>query len=369
VPDTVLLTGLPTLLARRLAREVLAYDGARVVAVVRPALIEGARAFASALPAAQRARLTLLEGDVVAIDFGLSGAELRRLARDVTVVHHAAHARYVGVEPQVAETLNVRGTREAIEVARALESLRVFVQHSTAYVSGDRRGLVLEEELERGQRPRNAVETTMLRAEKIVRAASDRLPTIVVRPTTIVGDATTGEIDRLDGPYLLLSLLLSSPAEIALPHPTDGDAHLHLVPVDHVARASVALSQTPSAVGMTFHLTDPRPLTARQTFDLFARAAGRRVPRGAIPAQLAKALLRTPGLDRFARSPRAFLDQLATPVVYSTRNADAVLSPRGLTAPSLESYVDAMVAFVRDRQTEQRRRRVEEPEIEDDPLV
>lgn len=367
--ETVLVTGLPTLLARQVTRELLATESTRVVAVVRPALHEGARAFAASLPAPQRKRLTLLEGDAAAIDFGLSGAELRKLGREVTCLHHAAHATYLGVDATVAETMNVRATREAIEVARALGQLRAFVHHSTAYVSGDRRGTVLEAELDRKQAPRNVVEATRMRAEKLVRAASDRLPTVVVRPTTIVGDSSTGEVDRLDGPYLLLLLLLSSPAEIALPYPTEGDAALHLVPVDYVARAAVALGRAPEAIGLTFHLADPKPLTVRQTFELFARAAGRRLPRGSIPANIAKALLRTPGLDRFVRSPRAFLDQLATPVVYSTRNADLLLATRGLAAPALETYVEAMVASVRDRQHEQRQRRDAVVDQEDDPLV
>ena len=54
-------------------------------------------------------------------------------------------------------------------------------------------------------------------------------------------------------------------------------------------------------------------------FELVARAGGRRGPRGSIPANLAKALLRAPGLERIAKSPRAFLETLTTPVTYEAR--------------------------------------------------
>src|SRR5438309_597100 len=89
-------------------------------------------------------------------------------------------------------------------VLTGLPTLLALVHKSTAPVSGDRRGMVLESELDRGQRARNVVEATKLRAEKIVRNAAREVPVIVVRPTTVIGDSQTGEVDRLDGPYLLV---------------------------------------------------------------------------------------------------------------------------------------------------------------------
>lgn len=365
--ETVVLTGLPTLLARRIAQRVLDAPRARLVAVVRAKFQESARQFVDELPREARDRVTLLEGDAASMDFGLSGREFKRLAAEVDLIHHAAQVTYFGVDERTADAVNVRATREALELARAATHLRAFVHHSTASVSGDRRGMVLESELDRGQRPRNVVEGTKLRAEKIVRNAARDVPVIVVRPTTVIGDSLTGEVDRLDGPYLLVLLLLTSPAELAMPLPSHGEALLHLVPVDYVAAASVAIGRDPRAVGQTFHLVDPSPLTMRRTFELVARAAGRRLPRGFIPANVTKALLRTPGLERFVKSPRAFLDQLVTPVQYNARNTEAILSGTGLHAPPFESYVDTLVTHVRERVLAERKKRAE-AEI-DDPLV
>lgn len=365
--ETVVVTGLPTLLARRIVQRVVEAPHSQVVGVVRTKFLEAARAFVDELPGDARKRVTLLEGDAASMDLGLSGAEFRKLAADVDLVHHAAQVTYFGVDERTAEAVNVRATKEALELARAASHLRAFVHHSTAYVSGDRRGLVLESELDRGQRPRNVVEETKLRAEKIVQRAARDLPTIVLRPTTVIGDSKTGEVDRLDGPYLLVLLLLTSPAELGFPLPTQGDALLHLVPIDFVADAAVAIGRDPRAVGRTFHLCDPAPLTVKKTFELVARAAGRRLPRGFIPANLTKALLRTPGLERFVKSPRAFLDQLATPVQYSTRNTEAILDGAEIAAPPFESYVETMVGYVRERVVAERKRRAE-AEV-DDPLV
>ena len=166
---------------------------------------------------------------------------------------------------------------------------------STAHVCGDRRGVVTEDELQAGQAFRSVVEETKARGEKLVRGAMDRLPIAVMRPATIVGDSITGEVDRFDGPYLLVLLVVTSPPDLALPLPGRGDELLNLVPIDWVARAAVALGRDARSHGRTFHLVDPRPLAARRVFELVARAGGRRGPRGSIPANLAKALLRAPG--------------------------------------------------------------------------
>ena len=366
--DVVVLTGLPSLLARAVCLEILRSDpGARVEAVVRTKFVDEARAILDDLPAAQRKRVRVLEGDAAAIDLGLSGAERRALAREATLIHHCAQVTYLGVDRKTAEHVNVGGAREAVELAASCEKLRCLVFHSTAHVSGNRRGLVLEDELDAGQSFRNVVEETKARGEKVVRGAMGRLPIAVMRPATIVGDSRTGDVDRFDGPYLLILLVVTSPPDFALPLPGRGDEALDLVPIDWVARASVALGRDPRACGRTFHLVDPKPLSARRVFELVARAGGRRGPRGSIPANLAKALLRAPGLDRIAKSPRAFLETLTTPVTYDARNADDLLPSLGVpVCPPLESYVDKLVEYVQER-VRQRRARDADVEI-DDPL-
>ena len=365
--DVVLLTGLPSLLSREVCFEIVRSDPtAHVEAVVRSKFLEDARAALDRLSAEERKRVHIVEGDAAAIDHGLAGAEFKSLARRVTRIHHCAQVTYLGVDTKTAEQVNVGGAREAIELAASCEKLECLVFHSTAHVSGDRRGRVLEEELKAGQAFRSVVEETKARAEKLVRGAMARLPIAVMRPATIVGDSVTGEVDRFDGPYLLILLVVTSPPDLALPLPGRGDERLNLVPIDWVARASVALGRDPRSHGRTFHLVDPHPLTARRVFELVARAGGRRGPRGSIPANLAKALLRAPGLDRIAKSPRAFLETLTTPVTYDARNTDELLASIGVSAcPPLESYVDKLVDYVQERVRQRRATKKADAEVED----
>jgi thioester reductase-like protein len=368
--DVVLLTGLPSLLGRAVCAEIVRTDPrAAVYAVVRAKFLDDARAMLEDMPPEHRDRVHVVEGDAAAIDFGLSGGEHKVLAREVTRIHHCAQVTYLGVDRKTAEHVNVRGASEVLEFAASCERLEGLVFHSTAHVAGDRRGVVLESDLKAGQAFRNVVEETKARAEKLMRDAMERLPIAVIRPATIVGDSRTGEIDRFDGPYLLVMLVVTSPPDFALPLPGLGDEPLNLVPIDWVASASVALGRDPRTRGRTFHLVDPQPLPARRVFELVARASGRRGPRGSIPANLAKALLRAPGIERIAKSPRAFLETLTTHVTYDASNTEELLVSLGISAcPALETYVDKLVEYVQHRMRQRQTPRKPDAEVED-PLA
>jgi len=367
--EVVLLTGLPSFLSRKMASQILAAEKKTLLyVVVPPKAADETKAFVDELPKDQRGRVALLDGDAASMDMGLSGAELRAVGAEIDRIHACAQVSYLGVDRPTAEHVNVNGAREALEVAGACASLKMLVFHSTARVSGNRTGLVREEDLDRGQSFSNVVEETRARAEKMMRDRMGKLPICVVRPSLVVGDSATGEVDRLDGPYLLIMLILTSPPDLALPLPGRGDLPLHLVPVDFVVRAAHALGRDRRAAGRTFHLVDPVPLNARRVFELVAQAGGRRMPRGSIPANLTKALLRTPGLERFVQSPRAFLDALVTPVEYSASNASELLAGTDIRCPPFESYVDKLVEHVQQRLREKKASRRPAQDAED-PLL
>jgi hypothetical protein len=165
--------------------------------------------------------------------------------------------------------------------------------------------------------------------------------------------------------------MLSSPVDLRVPLPGRGDVPLNLVPIDYVVDAGYAIARDPRSVGRTFHIVDENPPTARRVFELIAEAAGRPGPVGSLPSQLATALLRTPGLERFSHIPRTFLEQLATEVIFDARNTRELLAGTGIECPKAASYLPVMVEYVRTQQ--QRRaadkvRRARVDEAEEDPL-
>ncbi len=366
-----LVTGFPTsFLATRVVHKLLAGEPAlELRLVVQDRALERANAVVGSMGRSDRERVRILEGDCAAMDLGLSGAEIVELAGEVDVIHHCAAMTYLGVEPEAARYLNLEGTREVLELAREAEHLERLVHWSTALVSGARRGYVLESELDAAAGFRNAIEKTRSEAEALVRRASEHVPTTILRPSIVVGDSLTGEIDRLDGPYLLVLLMLNAPMDLRMPLPGRGDIPLNLVPIDYVVDAGYAIAKDRRSLGKTFHLVDPEPVTARRVFELIARAAGRPVPRGFVPTNLATALLRTPGLERFAHVPRAFLEQLATEVVYDDRNAREILDALDLRCPPFDSYAEVMVDYVRRQQASRRAQSREDDTQEiEDPL-
>lgn len=365
---TVLLTGFPaSLLARRLLDKILAAEPkTKIVCLVPRRFAERAAELLDRLAPAELERVELLRGDTAAMDFGLSGRRYLELVRSIDVIHHCAAVSYPGVRRELAERVNVGGTGEVLELVDTSDRLERLVFWSSALVSGARQGRVYEGELVRPARFHGVVEETRFRAEAMVRDAMERVPTVILRPSNVVGDSRTGEIDRLEGPYLLILLMLSSPIDLRMPLPGSGDAPLNLVPIDHVIDAGYAIANDPRAVGRTFHLVDERPPSARRVFELIADATGRRGPRGHVPTQLAAALLRTPGLERLSQVPRAFLEQLATDVVYDARNARELLDGTGIECPPAASYLPVMVAHVRKEQERRARAREAERVARDD---
>ena len=357
--DVSLVTGFPAFTARRLARRLLETDARETVhLLVRDKFRRQADELVKALPAQQRRRISLLAGDVVDMDLGLSGAEYKALAQGLTAIHHTAAIYFLGAKRELVERVNIEGTRTVVELAGDCKQLRRLTHWSTAQVSGARSGVILEEELDCGQRFRNVYEETKFRAELLVREAQRRLPVTILRPGVIVGDSQTGEIDKFDGPYYLLVLIVSSPLDVHLPLPGRGSAPLNLVPIDFVVDAAVQLSRDARAEGGTFHLTDPCPFAARTIYELAAQKAERKPPRGVIPTTLARALLKAPGLERLARAPLAFLEAFNHLALYNCRHAMALLDGK-VHCPPFDSYVGNLVSYVREVQA-QKRQRLEE---------
>jgi thioester reductase-like protein len=361
-------TGFPSLLARRTIRRIVAEEPEALVRfLVLDKFATEAAALVRELSTKGNKRLETIEGDIAHMDMGLSGAEWTALAAEVTEVHHIAAIHFLGVDRATLEGVNVRGTREIVDFCKKAPRLQRLHFWSTAMVSGDRRGLVREQDVDCGQGFHNEYERTKLAAEKVLRRLGASLPYTIYRPSHVVGDSKTGEIDRLDGPYHIITGILRAPIDVALPLPSRADAPLHLVPIDYVLDAAWAIGRRDDAKGATVHLVDPRPLPAREVFTLVAKVAHRRVPRGFIPAPVTRALLRAPGVERLGRSTLGFVEAMGTDVTYDAAEANRFLEGSGLECPRFESYVATLVGWVRERLRKERA--AGKPDEAPDPLL
>jgi dephospho-CoA kinase len=345
--EAALVTGFPAFTARRMIRKLLATEPeTKLYVLARDQFAIDAENLLETLEAGDRAEV--LVGDVCNMDLGLSSTEYHALTKELTWIHHLAGIYFMGVDEETARRVNIGGTRAVLELARDASRLERIVHWSTALVSGDRQGTVYEEDLDAGQRFHNGYERTKYEAERLVRAAMRQLPITVLRPSIIVGDSKTGEIDKLDGPYYLMVLIATNASGLRLPILGRGDSPLHLVPIDYLIDAAWQVVHAPGAAGKTFHLVDPSPLPAREVFERVAEAANTEKPRGSIPRPIARAVLRTPGLARLGRGPLAFLDLLDHAVHYDSTNTAQALTGTTIRCPSLSDYLPVLVQHVLD---------------------
>ena len=362
----ILVTGYPGFIGKELVRKLVkAEPESTFYLLVQSKFVDDAKKYIRSFRHKKLDKVNILSGDIASMHLGLSAGELKHVARSVTDIYHLAAISYLGVSDKVMWNVNVKGTQNLLEVADQARNLHRFNHVSTCYVSGNRQGVITENELDQGQNFRNAYESTKFEAEMRVLKARERLPISIYRPSIVVGDSKTGEISRFDGPYFMGLLLASSPVSVPLPLPGKGIGPLNMVPVDYVVDAIYHLSLHPRAAGKTFHLVDPNPLSARKVYELIAARAGRKPPRISVSAGLAKTLLRIPGLEKVSRAHRQAIDYVNTMAIYNNDNTEKLLWGSPIVCPPFESYLDNLMEYVRATY----KARKQKEELADDPLA
>ncbi|HEY4107046.1 MAG TPA: SDR family oxidoreductase [Polyangiaceae bacterium] len=344
--ETALITGFPGFRAARLVRHLLAADQNLKLVLLRTQsdAQAGARAL-DLLDADARARVTELDGDLAALDFGLSGAEYLALSRKVERVYHFGSALEAGENGAAAER-NIAYAREVLEFASALRRPRGVILLSSVNVAGSRSGVIREDELSEGQSFRNRVEESLATVEAMF-ARHPNVPQIILRPTTIVGDSETGEIDRLGFPYPWLVFIDRSREELVVPVPQRPDSIVQIVPIDFVVRAAVLLGTNPAAYGKRFQLVDPAPPTLREFFALAAAAAGKRLSANFNAGALTRGLVSSPALKLLSQGARGVLDLLAPSPRFDASNAEAFLNGSEVHCPPVASYITPLLERAR----------------------
>ena len=140
-------------------------------------------------------RVEAVAGEMTEEDLGLSprhaSAWPKRSRRSSTARHNVSFDQ----ELEDARRTNVGGTRRMLEFAKLAQQhggLHRYAQVSTAYVAGTHTGDFTEDDLDVGQGFRNTYEQSKFESEKMIRAEADELPWIVLRPSIVVGDQSSG---------------------------------------------------------------------------------------------------------------------------------------------------------------------------------
>ena len=102
-----------------------------------------------------------------------------------------------------------------------------------------------------------------------------QVPWRVYRPSIVVGNSKTGEMDKIDGPYYFFKVIQK--LRYALPEwfplVSLEFGRTNLVPVDYVAAAVDHIAHQDGLDGQAFHVVDPKPPRSGDVLNAFANAA------------------------------------------------------------------------------------------------
>lgn len=352
--STHLITGFPGFIGRRLVEALLGRDDATsIVALVEPRMQQAASDAAAAIDAG---RIEVVAGDIAERHLGLGDDDYGRLLAEVDAVHHLAAIYDLAVPRETAQRVNVEGTGNVLDFCRAADGLKRLNYVSTAYVAGDRTGVVYEHELNLGQGFKNHYESTKFQAEVWVRELIDRIPTTIYRPAIVVGDSRSGETQKFDGPYYVLRFIAaSSSRRMPIANIGRGRTPFNVVPVDFIVDSMIALAEAEDAIGETVHLCDPDPLSSAEMVALLAELYADRKPAYRMPPRsVAVALRFGPVRVFYGGTPPQSVRYLNHPVRYDTRRATELLAASGLRCPRFREYAPAMVEFFRRHEDDPR---------------
>lgn len=350
--EVILVTGATGFVGVHLVRELLERQPeARLALLVRPGRDKTAEERGLAIAGkAGRGRVDVYAGDVALPRCGLEEAAWAKIASEATrVIHCAATVRFDHTLEE-ARAINVEGTRRVVELAEAAPHLRCFAYVGTAYVAGERTGLIRESELDVGQGFRNTYERTKAEAEALVRSKLATMPGVILRPSIVVGDSRTGATSSFKMLYWPLKIFSR---RLWRTVPGYADAVLDIVPVDYVASAVARLAFDEASRGETVHLC-AGPKGSAKLGALAQRAAeffGVPGPRYVDPRLFFATIRPLLMLTLWGKKRRVLVDGQAYREYFSMRmefdtaNAERLLGPTGIAAPHVLDYFERLLEY------------------------
>ncbi|MBO8172857.1 MAG: SDR family oxidoreductase [Bacillaceae bacterium] len=349
-------TGFPGFIAGCLIKKLVEQDaGAQFELLIHPSQMDKARRDVEWLTNhgyGSEHQYVLIAGDITRPNLGIDSREQTELEQRVTHVFHLAAIYDLAVPEDRAYRVNILGTKHVNEWVLSLKKLQRYVYFSTAYVAGTRPGTILETELDKGQSFKNHYESTKFEAERLVQRVMERVPTTIIRPGIVVGDSTTGETVKFDGPYFIMRFL-DRIRKFPIPRIGRGAVPINLVPVDYIVDATLYLSQIDTGKNKVYHLTDPSPYTVREVYDAICRELLDKKPFWRLPVSLVRWMLSIPPVRRYFGVEKETMDYFEAKVEYDCTQAQQDLSGSGISCPDLMDVVPIIVDYYQKHRHDQ----------------
>ena len=235
------------------------------------------------------------------------------------IVHAAAVTKFSQPAEQIF-AVNVGGARQVLELAQAAGVPLYFVSTAFVHPVRDLTGSAVS----------NAYEESKLCAEDIIRSSGH--PATIVRPSIIVGDSRTGEIERFQGFHLILELALRRRVTWL---PGTADSYIDFIPQDAVADIILGLVRA-GVVNRDYWLTaGARALRLRHLIALVVANASQIFGHPITPPHLVGADV----FERFLRSKLLTAQPAAKRIAYKQLSHYArylsIVEPLPTSLPSL----------------------------------
>ena len=300
-----------------------------------------------------RKRIDIVTGDLSKPKLGLSPAKIKALQGKVKHFFHLAAIYDLSADAASQQVANIDGTRHALELAAAIKA-GCFHHTSSIAAAGLYPGVFREDMFEEAEGLRDPYLRTKHESEGIVRNEC-KVPFRIYRPSMVIGHSKTGEMDKIDGPYYLFTLIKKMRQALPQWVPTLGieGGRINVVPVDFVADAMDHIAHKRGLDGQCFHLVDPEPMRFGELMNTFCRAA--HAPEmtmrldarmlAVVPGAVRSAVVNLPPVKRFTnmvlrdlKLPPATLSFITYPTRFDTRVAERALKGSKVELPRLEDY-------------------------------
>ncbi|MDQ0158636.1 SDR family oxidoreductase [Alkalibacillus salilacus] len=351
---TYTITGFPGFLAKHLIRDLVTNQYvSKLYLLVLPSMKSKARKMIETLITNYAIEYEIIETDITEPSLNWEQSTFEKVSHDTTHLIHLAAIYDLAVSYELANNVNVNGTHHINQFAKSCPNLEHYVYYSTAFISGDREGVVYESDLTQPVSFKNHYEQTKYEAELLVEEIKSHVPTTIIRPGVVIGDSKRGETDKFDGPYFILNTLSSLQYAPILPYIGQHKARANFVPIDYIVAASIHLLHSETAINKTFHLTDPRPYQAQAVYSMITNHYLGRQPVGRMPFSLARFMLQFAIIRKWLGIAQEALDYFVCNVYHDCRETLNELKGTGIICPDLATYLPQIINYYKKHQHDQ----------------
>ncbi len=289
-------------------------------------------------------RIEAIAGELTTPHLGLGKAARERLAAETTTIIHCAASVSFDLPLEEARDVNVGGTRRMLDFASLAAQnggLDRYAQVSTAYVAGTHTGRFTEDDLDVGQEFRNSYEQSKFESEQLVRSDGKGLPWIILRPSIVVGDRSSGWTAAFNVMYWPLRALSTGLFKAV---PAMPESPLDIVSIDYVADAIHELADGPQEAHRTFHLTAGTDAsTWGEIVSLASRYFRRPEPKAVPPAEFVadNATLS----DMAVEASRIYFPYFSISTVFDNARTRSRLAQAGIHCTPLHDYLYRLLDF------------------------